>query len=848
MHLDRLWNRALLASLAFGLAACGGGREDATPPATPPQALAAAGADALEAPAHLRDGRDGRDGADRDDDDAARGPDGRDDDQDSDREDGDDRRGHEGVGVLRLSVISSPAAWVSGGDARIRVQAAAGLRDHLQLWLNGRRVAAAFEAVEGGLEAVVGGLREGRNRLEVRHARARGLRSVMELVNHPVTGPMFSGPQQVPFVCTTIQGAVGVQPLVDSAVPPGYRVTDAQGQVIGYSRQCSIDTMVRYFYGDAAGVLKPLPADGSRPADLAPLTLADGRVVDYVVRREVGAINRFLYSIAMLAPFGEDPAAAPDTSAWNRKLVYWFQGGVAIGHSQGAVHGGSMNPDLLSRGYAIVHSSGNVTDTHYNMQLAGETAMMTKERFVERYGAPLYTIGLGGSGGAIQQYLIAQNQPGVLDGLLPVQSYPDMVTQTIHVGDCELLEHYMDVTDRANPKWRVTKNRSLLVGFNAEEGFARVNDPFAPLKAALGYSSALGATECVPAWRGLTPLAMNPLYGQVPNQQFYEPQSDIAAIRWTHYDDLRNIYGTDDSGAALTSWDNTGVPYGLVSLKAGQITPAEFLHLNRFVGGWKRPSEMVQETFPFFGTGAAEINKALSVPGYFDPWSAKNMRLSPDGLAPAPRSRGDLAAQRASYRSGHVFGGRLTVPAIDHRQYLERELDMHNSHQSFAARERIRQRMGHSANQVIWFTDTRPGEPRASQTLQALAVMDEWLANMKARPWAGVAGNKPAAAVDSCFDRAGQPMATGDGVWDGILDARAAGTCTQAFPLYRTSRIVAGAPFDGRMYRCALQSVDAALARGAFAPWVPDAAEAAQLREIFPEGVCDYRRRDQARS
>ena len=43
-----------------------------------------------------------------------------------------------------------------------------------------------------------------------------------------------------------------------------------------------------------------------------------------------------------------------------------------------------------------------------------------------------------------------------IDALLPVQSYPDMVTQTIHVGDCELLEHYMDATDRGNAKWRIT--------------------------------------------------------------------------------------------------------------------------------------------------------------------------------------------------------------------------------------------------------------------------------------------------------------------------------------------------------------------------------------------------------
>ena len=67
------------------------------------------------------------------------------------------------------------------------------------------------------------------------------------------------------------------------------------------------------------------------------------------------------------------------------------------------------------------------------------------------------------------------------------------------------------------------------------------------------------------------------------------------------------------------------------------------------------------------------------------------------------------------------------MPTIDHRQYMERELDMHNSHQSFAVRQRVLQKMGHSDNLVIWFTDTMPGVPKASQTLEALAVMDEWM-------------------------------------------------------------------------------------------------------------------------
>lgn len=754
---------------------------------------------------------------------------------------------------VRLRVLSSAPEYVSGGDARIEVRAAPGLRDQLELWLNGMRLDVTLAETAAGLEGVIGGLKLGANTLEVRHRSGNGQpRDQLTLTNHPITGPMFTGPQQTPFVCTTIQGAVGRQPRVDSASPPGYPVRDAQSTLLGYSRDCSIDTFVSYQYRSTAGGLKPLPADGSRPSDMAQATLADGRTVDFVVRREIGSINRFLYSIAMLAPMpAADNGTQTDTSLWNGKLLYWFQGGVAIGHSQGTVHGGSMNLDVLGRGWAIVHSSGNNTGTHYNMNLAGETAMMTKERFIERYGVPLYTVGLGGSGGAIQQYVIAQNNPGVLDGLLPVQSYPDMVTQTIHVGDCELLEHYMDATDRANGKWRVTKNRSWLVGMNAEENpdggpNTRVNDALAPLKIALGYSTAKGTTECVPAWRGLTPLSMNPWYGQAPNQQLYEPQSDIAAIRWTHYDDLRNVYGVDANDAARPTWDNVGVQYGLKSLLAGHIAMDEFVHLNWHVGGWKHPSAMVQEGFPFFGTTQAEISKALTQAGYFDPWSRRNMRLAAAD-APAPRTAGDPIAMRAAYTSGHVFTGRLDVPAIDHRQYMERELDMHNSHQSFAVRRRVLQKMGHSDNLVVWFTNTMPGTPKASQSMQALDVMDEWLANMRRNPAGGITGNKPAEAVDACFDLQGQRMSAGAGVWGGILDSQPAGACTQAFPLYGTSRTVAGAPIEGGIYRCALKPLDQALADGTYGNSAPSAQQVEQLRRIFPEGVCDYTQPDQAR-
>ncbi len=223
------------------------------------------------------------------------------------------------------------------------------------------------------------------------------------------------------------------------------------------------------------------------------------------------------------------------------------------------------------------------------------------------------------------------------------------------------------------------------------------------------------------------------------------------------------------------------------------------------------------------------------------------MALAPAPDQPAPRTSGDLTAMRAAYTSGHVFSGRLEVPAIDHRQYMERELDMHNAHQSFAVRQRVNDRMGHSGNLAVWFTDTTPGVPKASQSLEALAVMDEWMANIRANPRKTVAQNRPARAADACFDLQGQRIAQGKGVWSGILDGRPAGACTQRFPIYGTSRTVAGAPIEGGIYRCALRSVVQAVADGAYAPWVPTAADIATLQQIHPQGVCDHRRPDRAR-
>ena len=144
---------------------------------------------------------------------------------------------------------------------------------------------------------------------------------------------------------------------------------------------------------------------------------------------------------------------------------------------------------------------------------------MLKEHTVETHGVLDYTVAVGGSGGAIQQYVYAQNHPGLIDAAIAQYSYPDMVTQTISVGDCELLEHYFDATDRDNAHWKDPEVRQAILGLNATN-FPRTSrrarstsgTACTSYAALFGYqvmdrdpaSPAPALTECRPGWFGLT--------------------------------------------------------------------------------------------------------------------------------------------------------------------------------------------------------------------------------------------------------------------------------------------------------------------------------------------------------
>src|SRR5471032_3591649 len=336
-------------------------------------------------------------------------------------------------GSVEIRVLSGRAGMVTGGDALVETNAAP---EKFSATLNGQDISKAFRPgkAAGTLMARVQGLKTGRNALEIKSAKGS---AKLELTAYPITGPVFSGPHQKPFVCQTEQAGLGA-PL---------------------DEDCTAKTVVSYVYkstqppatggpggrgGQAPGAIpagfKPFDPSGPRPDDVAQTATSEGKTVDYIVRRERGAINRAIYEIAMLHnPAGPAPDPWNPSAGWNGRLLYSFGGGCAAGYRQG-LPGGAVNDEFLAKGYAVAVSSLNVFGNNCDDVISSETAMMVKERFIKEFGVPVHTIGTGGSGGAIQQYMMAQNYPGLLDGLMPQISFPDNAIFE-DVIDCTLLDH-----------------------------------------------------------------------------------------------------------------------------------------------------------------------------------------------------------------------------------------------------------------------------------------------------------------------------------------------------------------------------------------------------------------------
>ena len=311
-------------------------------------------------------------------------------------------------GGLTLATASTRAEFVTGGDVLLRLTGEAASVD-AEVSIDGeptdlRLLPAAVWASENAARTFGGGgsgpfvvlltdLSEGEHLIEVTSG---GQTAALGITNHPINGPVFAGPHLEPWICHTEEAGLGPPQDDDCAVDPQTSVESAP------------------------------TVDGS----------------DVRVRVERGVIDRGIYSIWTPA----------DLEDWNGRLVYRFGGGCGTTYGQGFDLGSGVDANLISRGYAMATNTLDTFQTICNPMVSAEAALMTREHFVETYGVPEFTIGDGGSGGAIQQLLIAQNQPGLLDALSPAAPFPDALSIAGGVSDCGLLVDYYETPVRLPPE------------------------------------------------------------------------------------------------------------------------------------------------------------------------------------------------------------------------------------------------------------------------------------------------------------------------------------------------------------------------------------------------------------
>lgn len=616
---------------------------------------------------------------------------------------------------LTVETVSNPRpALVSGGQVLVKVTPAG---ERVAVSVNGHDVTPSFRAQpDGSLLGLVTGLRDGVNDLS---AKSAGRRADLRVTNHPITGPVFSGAQQRPFYCET--PAFGLPP----ASPP----------------LCSAPTRVSYQYRTTAGTFAPLADPAARPADLATATVG-GRAVPYVVRVERGTIDRAVYEMAALYDGAPSPVAPG--GSWNRRLVYTFGGGCNAGYHQGTATGGVANDLFLAQGYAVASSTLNVLDTNCSPIISAEAAMMVKEHFAETYGPIAHTIGWGGSGGAIQQYDIAENYPGIVDGIIPGVSFPDPLSTGGPVSDCRLLERYF-----AGPGASFTAaQKQAVAGFGSYDTCVSWDKTFASRATATGSCNAA-----------------------IPVAARWDPVTNPGGVKCNSNEQLVNQLGRDPrTGFVRSPLDTTGVQYGLDALKAGTITAAQFADLNAAIGGLDH-------------TGAPV----------------------PQRIAADPRALSTVYAEDI-VNSGSL--GLRETPIIDQRTDLDFAgfgNDIHTTEWSYVMRQRLLRANGTAGNQVIIENHATAAEAAAAGAYE-LDAMDRWLTAIDAdgshrsRPQK-VLANRPADLGDGCY------LAPASRITE-PLTYPASGRCGAQYPVAANTRMVAGESLALDVLKCRLKPLD----------------------------------------
>ncbi len=681
---------------------------------------------------------------------------------------------------VELEVLSTRSWLVTGGDALVEVRITDENRNFrqadLRIELNGVDVAAQFRPVaDQAWQALLDGLPAGESELSARLADMDEA-ARLTITNWPITGPIISGPHEQPFYCQTRE----------------FRT--AAGESLGEptDRFCSVETRVDHVYwSELEQEFKPyrLQFGDLPPFDIAGIE-SRGRTIPYIVRVETGTVNRAIYEIAMLHdPADGEPGPWRRSAGWNGKLVYTHGGGCRGGwYRQGARTGGVMRRGLFEQGYAVVSSSLNVFGQNCNDLLASETHIMVKERFIEHYGVPVYTIATGASGGSYQSHQTADNYPGVFDGIIVSASFPDVTSATIFtVADARLLHHYFETV---NPDGFSREQQQAVAGFGSwasipelSRGAARLDPIFDPAAPPEHQGGEVG----MDALRSV----------------LYQPGR--GGIRATVYDHAANVYGEDpDTGAALRPLDNRGVQYGLGAFNSGFISARQFIDLNRDIGGYDRDLNHVPE-----------------------------------------RHRADPFARRRAIETGRIlYGGQglAATPVIDYRSYTDHaeDGDIHMIAHQFSTRERLRAANGGAGNHVMQVGGSWGFEPGLDDLAELFRLMDAWILGIQADTSAApprqvVAASRPFELNDACWDDSGPERIK----IEEELGYAGSGRCAELYPAYPTPRHVAGAPLANDIVSCRLRPATRDDYRQPLA-----ASEWAELQMIFADGVCDWTRGD----
>jgi hypothetical protein len=657
----------------------------------------------------------------------------------------------------KIEAVSNRADLVSGGDVLLRVtlppKSSAAV-----LSLNGVPIPGALHAAPGGNGhlALVSGLVLGQNTVTVA---AGPHKAHLTVTNHPIGGPIFSGPHLQPWLCTTAANGLGA-PL---------------------DPDCNAPTVFRFFYKNTATTPAFVAYDPANPppaAQIAVTTTDQGRTVPYVVRQETGTLNRTIYRINVL--FDPSKAWTPwaPQQGWNGKVLYLFGAGAGLQHTQGNIGGNAFDDNGLSRGFATAAAVMTNHGTNANAKLNAEALMMVKEHLAETYGPIRYAIGSGCSGGAIQQHSIGDQYPGLIDGLLPVCSYPDTWSLAVNSHDCHVLTRYFTSTSPA--LWTNLADRLAILGQTSEQECPGQDGP----AAFGGRWFPVTNTSCLlPATVPGDPLTQ---YNPVTN-----PHGVRCSINSYH---INEIGTRPQDSFTYQVFDNVGVQYGLKALEAGRITPEQFVDLNEKIGG-----------------------------------------LDIDGNYQAGRTVGDLTGVERMYRSGLITYGRELgkYPIIDAR--TDDNHEMHNNSEWMFTRFRILRANGNAANQIHWWENSNVvnpvgnvSRPSAATASRSFDLLDQWLTAIEADKGSlphekKVTRNKPAAARDVC-------------IVDGVeYDWTPGSICDQKFTFLGLIRMTAGGPVTNDVLKCQLKP----LSRVDYPVSFTD-AQWARLQATFPSGVCDY--------